>query len=133
MDSGAAPLQPRITVVTQMRELTAARSEFDWLRAGSSTVQRGALRDLDRAFANFFAGRASYPTWRKASRTQGFIVRDLITRRVTRRHAKVNVPKVGWVRFRLTRPWEQVQQSTSARVTLDRAGRWHVSLTCPRP
>ena len=125
--------QQRITLATQMRELAAARSEVDWLRAGSSVVQQGALRDLDRAFANFFAGRAAYPTWRKASHTQGFIVRDLTTRRVTRRHAEVTVPKVGRVRFRLTRPWEQVRQCTSARVTLDRAGRWHVSLTCPAP
>ena len=123
----------RLNLATQMRELTQARADNEWLRAGSTVVQQGALRDVDKAFANFFAGRAGYPKWRKASATQGFVVRDLSVRRVNRRHGEVLVPKVGWVRFRLTRAWDQVQACTSARVTCDRAGRWHVALTSPAP
>ncbi|NNN18698.1 MAG: IS200/IS605 family element transposase accessory protein TnpB [Acidimicrobiaceae bacterium] len=42
------------------------------------------------------------------------------------------MPKTGWVQFRLTRPWPEIEASTSARVTLDRAGRWQVSFTQPQ-
>ena len=37
------------------------------------------------------------------------------------------------MKFRLTRPWGQIAEPTSARVTCDRAGRWHVALTAPQP
>ncbi|SNQ48383.1 hypothetical protein FRACA_2430007 [Frankia canadensis] len=39
------------------RQLTEARATFDWLRAGSQTVQQQALRDFDQALRNFFGGR----------------------------------------------------------------------------
>ncbi|GAA3149373.1 hypothetical protein GCM10020255_028720 [Rhodococcus baikonurensis] len=57
----------KINYVSQAADLTEARREYDWLRAGSSVVQQGALRDLDRAFINFFARRAGYPTFKKRS------------------------------------------------------------------
>jgi putative transposase len=40
----------------QCRQLTAARAENGWLRAGSQMVQQQALRDVDRAMRSFFAG-----------------------------------------------------------------------------
>lgn len=43
----------KINYLSQAADLTEARREFDWLRAGSTVVQQGALRDLDRAFTNF--------------------------------------------------------------------------------
>jgi putative transposase len=46
-------------------ELTALRAEFDWIRAVTQTAQQQALRDLDRAYQNFFTGIAA-PTKRKS-------------------------------------------------------------------
>lgn len=122
---------PRVTTASQMRELTELRRELDWVRTGSTVVQQGALRDLDRAFTNFFAGRASYPQFKKRSeREGGFVVRDLTVRRLNRRNGVVLVPKIGEVRFRLSRNWSDVEAATSARVTL-KNGAWHVSFTTP--
>src|SRR5437773_8766568 len=56
----------------QCRQLTQARAEFSWLRAGSQMVQQQALRDFSQAMANFFAGMHRHPTWRKAGRDEGF-------------------------------------------------------------
>jgi len=94
----------KVNMATQMRELAEARKESDWLRAGSSVVQQGALRDLDRAFSNFFAGRAGYPTWRKLSDPKrSFVVRDITVKRLSKKWGTVLIPKVGFVKFRLTR------------------------------
>lgn len=123
------------------RQLSEARAEFTWLANGSSAVQQGALRDFDQAMTNWsdglkkrkagLSGKAhGHPTWRRAGAHEGFVVRDLTVHKLGRKWATVHVPKAGHVRFRLTRPWAQVQEATSARVTLDRAGHWHVSLTC---
>src|SRR5450432_4475508 len=53
----------------QCRQLTAARAENGWLRAGSQTVQQQALRDFGQAMRNFYAGTHRRPGFRKASRS----------------------------------------------------------------
>lgn len=119
----------RVGFKSQSKELTELRAAVDWLRAGSTVIQQGALRDLDRAFTNFFAGRAKYPKRRKKADKQSFVVRDIVVKRLSKRTAAVFVPKVGWVKFRLTRPWKTVKAATSARVTRDSARTWHISFT----
>jgi len=116
----------------QCRQLTQARAEFPWLAAGSQTVQQQALRDFARAMAAFFdpANPAGRPSWRKAGRDEGFRItgrrgRQWDVRRVSRHVGEVRVPKAGWVRFR----WSRAVPAgvRSYRVTMDRAGRWHVA------
>ncbi|WP_431521595.1 RNA-guided endonuclease InsQ/TnpB family protein [Actinomadura madurae] len=121
----------------QCRQLTQARAAFDWFRAGSQTVQQQALKDFAQAMANYFAGSHRRPTWRKAGRHEGFRIvgqrgSAWDVRRVSRRVGQVKVPKVGWVRFRWSRPVPR--EVKSFRITRDRAGRWHVAFTAiPAP
>jgi len=123
-----------ISVYDQKRSLTEAR-QGTWLGQGSSVVQQQALFDLDRAFKNWWRNPSHFgrPTWRKAGVHESFAIRDLSIRRMNRRWGEVLVPKCGWVRFRITRQWADMCAATSARVTLDRAGRWYISFTTPPP
>jgi putative transposase len=112
----------------QCAQSTAARAEFDWLAAGSQTVQQQALRDFAQAMRNFFGGTHRRPTWRKAGTHEGFRqvgVKPRHIQRLNRRHGQVWIPKVGWVRFRWTRTIADAVKSY--RVTLDRSGRWHIA------
>ena len=109
-----------------------ARAEHPWLAAGSQTVQQQALRDFAQAMAAFFdpANPAGRPSWRKAGRDEGFRIvgrrgRQWDVRRVSRNVGQVWVPKAGWVRFRWSRAVPP--GAKSYRVTMDRAGRWHVA------
>jgi putative transposase len=114
--------------VEQAAQLTEARAAYGWLRAGSQTVQQQALRDFAQAMQNFFYGTHRRPTWRKAGVHEGFrqvALRPRHVKRLNRRFGRVWVPKVGWVRFRLTRPVPEGVKSY--RVTRDRAGCWHVA------
>ncbi len=74
------------------------------------------------------------PTWRKVGLHEGFrIVGSQASRfvKLSRKWAAVNVPKVGWVRFRLSRA---VPDAKSYRITRDRAGRWHLAFAViPEP
>jgi putative transposase len=45
--------------------LLKKQEETLWLNEVSSVVLQQALRHLDRAFRNFFEGRAEYPTFKK--------------------------------------------------------------------
>ncbi len=115
----------------QCRQLTAARAGHPWLAAGSQTVQQQALRDFARAMAAFFdpGNPAGRPSWRKAGRDEGFRIVGRGTqwevRRVSRKVGQVWVPKAGWVRFRWSRAVPP--DTKSYRVTMDRAGRWHIA------
>jgi putative transposase len=112
----------------QCAQLTEARAEFDWLAAGSHVVQQQALRDFAQAMRNFFNGSHRRPTWRKASRHEGFRqvgFKPRQLKRLSRRYGQVRIPKVGWVRFRWTRDIPCTVKSY--RITLDRSGRWHIA------
>ncbi len=118
--------------VEQCRQLTHVRAEHPWLAAGSQTVQQQALRDFAQAMTAFFdpVNPARRPTWRKAGRHEGFRIvgqrgRQWDVRRVSRQVGQVWVPKAGWVRFRWSRALPPGVKSY--RVTMDRAGRWHVA------
>ena len=116
----------------QSRQLTAARAGHDWLAAGSQMVQQQALRDFAQEMAAFFdpANPAGPPSWRKARWDEGFRIvgrrgRQWDVRRLNRKAGEAWIPKVGWVRFRWSRAVPPGVKSY--RVTMDRAGRWHIA------
>ncbi|MGB7872259.1 MAG: transposase [Mycobacterium sp.] len=112
----------------QCAQLTAERAEYEWLAAGSQTVQQQALRDFAQAMRNFFNGTHRRPTWRKAGKHEGFRqvgFKPRHLKQLSRRYGQVWIPKVGWVRFRWTRDIPAAVKSY--RVTLDRSGRWHIA------
>jgi transposase len=110
--------------------LTEARADNPWLAEGSVVVQQQAIRDHAQAMARFFAGTHRRPRWRRRGEDEGFRIvgkcgQQWDVRRLNRRRGEVKIPKVGWARFR----WSRAVPAgvKSFRVTLDRAGRWHVS------
>ncbi len=115
----------------QSRQLTEARAGHAWLAQGSRTVQQQALRDFAQAMAAFYdpGNPAGRPSWRKAGRDEGFRIvgrgSQWDVRRLSRKVGQVWVPKAGCVRFRWSR--SVPSGAKSYRVTMDRAGRWHVA------
>src|SRR5206468_2174040 len=98
--------------------------------AGCQMVQQQALRDFAQAMVAFFDPQnpARRPSWRKANRNEGFrivAVKPGDVRRLSRHVGEVRIPKTGWVRFRWSRPVPVGVKSY--RVTMDRAGRWHIA------
>ena len=124
------PVRQPPGLAEQCRQLTEARAEFAWLREGSAVVQQQALRDFDQARRNFLGGTHGYPKPRKKYRREGFRIvgkrgQGWDVRRLSRKTGAVLVPKVGWVRFRWSRPVPE--SAKSYRITRDRAGRWHLA------
>jgi transposase len=111
----------------RFRQLTEAREAFDWLAAGYCNGQQQLIRDFNQAMTNFFNGTHSKPTWRKRGDADGFRIvgKDFSIEKINRRWSRVNVPKVGWVKFRRSR--DLPPGAKSCRITKDRSGRWHVA------
>lgn len=119
----------RLNYASQGRQITDLRREYEWIEAAPSTCLTQALRDLDRAFANFFSGRGGFPAPRKRGVNDAFRLQGKETklRRINRRWAEVRLPKLGWVRFRITRP--MLGDLVSVTVSRDSLG-WHASFAC---
>jgi putative transposase len=109
-------------------ELTQLRraSGQDWLREVPSQIPQQALVDLWHAYRQFFRGQARYPTFRSRKRDTP---RFRIPQHVRVSGTRVYVPKLGWIRLRLSRPVEG--PTKSATFKRDARGRWHVTLVQP--
>ena len=116
----------RLGCVAQAADLTKLRAGADWVRAVSVSCQQQALRDLDRAFSNFFAGRASFPRPRRRGVDDSFRFpgREFETRRLNANWSAVRLPKIGWVKFRDSRPMRGALKNVT--VSRDPLG-WHVA------
>jgi transposase len=117
----------------QSAQLTEVRKD-SWLKEGVYIVQQQALRDLDQGFRNWHNGTHGHPTFRKAGHNEGFRIVGLAAKRferMSRKRARVNIPKIGWVDWRWTRNPGAIK---SYRVTLDRAGCWWIAFAViPKP
>jgi putative transposase len=107
-------------------ELTALKGKPDtaWLKEIDSQALQQVLKDLHRAFVNFFEKRARCPRFKGRKRDP---LRFRIPQRVTIKDGKVYVPKIGWVRIRQSQPLEGTTKSATFR--RDACGHWYVTLT----
>lgn len=118
-----------LSVAVQCRELTALRAQCDWIATVHVTPQQQALRDLDTAYTNFFEGRAGYPSPRKrgVNDTFRFQGREVDVHKLNGKWSAVRLPKIGWVKFRDTRPLRGKVKNVT--VALDPLG-WHIAFAC---
>lgn len=116
-----------LSFAQQCRELALLRSEYEWISAVSSTAQQQSLRDLDKAFIDFFKGRAGFPNFRNKGRHNTFRFRgtEIAVRRLNQKWATVFLPKIGRVKFRISR--DVPGEFYDATVSLSADG-WFVSI-----
>ncbi|MEU7857327.1 RNA-guided endonuclease TnpB family protein [Nonomuraea sp. NPDC049141] len=119
----------RVSYVESSAMITAWKrsGEFDFLSEVSSVPLQQALRHLQAAFANFFAKRAKYPTFksRKKSRTSAEYTRSAFRwRDGALTLAKMDAP----LDIRWSRPLPDGALPSTVTVSRDAAGRWFVSL-----
>jgi putative transposase len=121
-----------LTGVDFSRDLTWLKGfpGYEWLNDATAGVLVQKLRDQDRAFANFFAGRAKFPSFKKKSHAQS--IRYQLDQRVVagmyRPGALLKLPKLGALKVR----WSRVPGGIPKMVTLgkDALGRYFVSFMC---
>src|ERR671920_1939034 len=107
-------------------ELTALKSKPEtlWHKEADSQILQQALRDVDRAFDAFFKRRSRFPRLR-SKKAGHFTFR--IPQRVRVEDGRVYVPKVGWIRIRLSRGVEGTTRSATFK--RDATGHWYVALS----
>ena len=113
------------------KELTGWRNgpETAWLAEAPVHPLQQALRDLERAYVNFFAGRAGFPHFRKRGQRDSFRCPDPKQFRFDQANSRLFLPKLGWVRYRNSRNL----LGTVKNLTVSRScGKWYVSVQTGR-
>lgn len=107
-----------------------ADPDYAWLKDANSAVITQTLIDQDKAFRNFFEGRAAYPSFKRRRSAQS--VRYTLDQRLVAQNftpgVLLKLPKMGALKVR----WSRVVEGTPKMVTVSRdaAGRHFASFSC---
>ena len=120
-----------IGYVAMAKHLTEWRnsSETPWLKEAPVHPLQHALKDLDRAYQNFFAQRAAFPQFKRKGDKPSFRYPDPKQFKLDAANGRIFLPKLGWMRLRLSRP--VLGMCKNATIS-QRAGKWYVSIQTER-
>lgn len=102
--------------------LTVIKRFIPWLKEANAHVLHASLKDLDRAFKNFFEGRAEHPKFKNKFHAQSIRYRENLSTRGSR----IRLSKVGWVRIVLHRPIEGVMKNLT--ISRTKSGKYFASI-----
>ncbi|MBN3785808.1 RNA-guided endonuclease TnpB family protein [Burkholderia sp. Ac-20353] len=113
------------------QQLTGWRNstETPWLKAAPTHPLQQSLKDLERAYSNFFAKRANFPRFKKKGRRESFRYPDPKQIKLDQANRRIFLPKLGWLRYRKSRD----VLGTLKNVTVSQASdKWFVSIQTAR-
>ncbi|HCF3019240.1 TPA: cytosine methyltransferase, partial [Pseudomonas aeruginosa] len=96
-----------------------------WLKVAPVHPLQHALKDLDRAYQNFFEQRADFPRFKRKGQRDSFRYPDPKQIKLDQANCRIFLPKLGWLRYRNSRP--VLGELRNVTVSLS-AGKWHVSI-----
>lgn len=111
--------------------LTGWRNETDmpWLTEAPTHPLQQAVKDLERAYTNFFAKRADFPRFKKRGRGDSFRYPDAKQIKLDQVNSRIFLPKLGWMRYRNSREVLGALKNATIRF---HNGKWFVSIQTER-
>ncbi|MDR2054247.1 MAG: transposase, partial [Desulfovibrio sp.] len=92
-----------------------------------SQILQQALKDLDRAYVNFFQKRADLPRFKKKGVHDSFRYPQGF--KLDEGNSRIFLPKIGWMRYRKSRDTEGTPKQITVSLA---AGKWYVSIQTER-
>jgi putative transposase len=120
-----------IGYVSMAKQLTQWRNsaETPWLSDAPCHSLQHALKDLDRAFKNFFAKRANFPRFKRKGQGGSFRYPDPTQIKLDQNNSRIFLPKLGWIHYRKSR--EVIGELRN--VTIKKRGeKWYISIQTER-
>ena len=103
--------------------------ETPWLSDSPIHPLQQTLKDLERAYSNFFAKRADFPRFKKKGQSDSFRYPDPKQIKLDQANDRVFLPKLGWLRYRNSRD----VLGTVKNITVSQSsGKWFVSIQTER-
>jgi putative transposase len=103
------------------------KREFEWLKDSPSQALQHSLKNLDRAFQNFFQKRADFPRFKKRGCHDSFRFPQGFN--LDQSNDRIFLPKLGWVRYRNSRKVRGAIRNVTVSWS---GGRWFISIQTAR-
>jgi putative transposase len=113
----------KLSQFDQIKELTALKAEYAFLREVPHHPLVQTVMDLHKAFTNFFEGRARSPTFRRKGQNDSFRYPD--PKQIKIEDDRIFLPKAGWTKWMKHRPIVGTVKNATVSVV---AGDWFVSI-----
>ncbi|HAL1758264.1 TPA: IS200/IS605 family element transposase accessory protein TnpB, partial [Escherichia coli] len=98
-------------------------TETQWLKDSPSQPLQQSLKDLERAYKNFFQKRAAFPRFKKRGQNDAFRYPQGV--KLDQENSRIFLPKLGWMRYRNSRQVTGVVKN----VTVSQScGKWYISI-----
>ncbi|MFC6441919.1 transposase [Paenalcaligenes hermetiae] len=104
-------------------------AETAWLSDAPVHPLQQTLKDLERAYANFFAKRADFPRFKKKGQGDSFRYPDPKQIKLDQANSRLFLPKLGWLRYRNSR---DVLGAVKNVTVSQSCGKWYVSIQTER-
>ena len=104
-----------------------AQPETLWLNETPSQALQQSLKNLERAYKNFFEKRADFPRFKKKGHSDSFRYPQGI--KLDQGNSRVFLPKLGWLRYRNSR---DVLGEVKNVTVSQSAGKWFISIQTER-
>jgi putative transposase len=120
-----------IGYVAMAKHLTAWRNglETPWLKEAPCHPLQHALKDLEKAYKNFFARRADFPRFKRKGNGDSFRYPDPKQIKLDQGNGRIFLPKLGWLRYRHSR---NVLGEVRNVTVSGSCGKWFVSIQTQR-
>jgi putative transposase len=101
-----------------------------WLAEAPYASLQHKLKDLEKAYTNFFAKRADFPQFKKKGRSRdSFRYPDPTKFKLDQDNSRIYLPKLGWIRYRNSR---KVLGDLRNITVSFKSGKWFVSIQTRR-
>jgi putative transposase len=94
-----------IGYVAMAKNITGWRNDSKtwWLKDAPYHALQHALKNLERAYKNFFAKRTDFPRFKKKGSGDSFRYPDSKQIKLDQKNSRLFLPKLGWLRYRNSR------------------------------
>jgi putative transposase len=101
----------------------------EWLKDSPSQALQHAIKDLERAYKNFFEKRADFPRFKKKGVGDSFRYPDPKQIKFDQTNNRLFLPKLGWLRYRNSR--DALGELRNVTVSQS-GGKWFVAIQTQR-
>ena len=115
------------TTLANLLPLWKQDPAIQWLKESPSQPLQQTLKDLERAYKNFFAKRADFPRFKKKGQSDSF--RYPQGCKLDQANNRIFLPKLGWVRYRNSREVLGVVKNVTVS---GKQGKWFISIQTER-
>ncbi|MGT5627545.1 RNA-guided endonuclease InsQ/TnpB family protein [Escherichia coli] len=98
-------------------------TETQWLKDSPSQPLQQSLKDLERAYKNFFRKRAAFPRFKKRGQNDAFRYPQGV--KLDQENSRIFLPKLGWMRYRNSRQVTGVVKNVTVSQS---SGKWYISI-----